>query len=62
MKVAKMMCALFLAGGLGSFAFARTQQSDDSASASDDDVNPAEVSDLVETILGELQRRGVALA
>jgi len=35
---------------------------DDSASASDHDVNPAEVSDLVETILGELQRRGVALA
>ena len=37
MKVAKLMCTLFLAGGLGSFAFARTQQSDDSAASSASD-------------------------
>ncbi len=46
MKVAKMkmMCALFLVGGLGSFAFARTQQSDDSAASSASDEQQAHAS------------------
>ena len=46
MKVAKMevMCALFLVGGLGSFAFARTQQSDDSAASRASDEQQAHAS------------------
>ena len=46
MKVAKMkmMCALFLVGGLGSFAFGRTQQSDDSAASSASDEQQAHAS------------------
>ena len=44
MKVAKMLCTLFIAGGLGSFVFARTQQIDDSAASSNSDEQQAHAS------------------
>ena len=60
MKVAKMMCALFLAGGLGSFAFARTQQSDDSASASAPDEQQAYASGEMDSAASSIDYRVLA--